>query len=97
MRLVVRVKPNARRNALSFDEEGRLVASVAAPPREGAANDAVRRVIAEALGLTLRQITLERGAAARLKTFALHGVDESRVAAVLAGLRAPTDGRSSTA
>lgn len=44
---------------------------VTAPPAEGAANDAVRRLLARALGVAPTRLTLVQGAAARDKRFRL--------------------------
>ena len=69
----VRVTPRARRNALSL-EGGSLRAWLTAPPVEGAANAALRALLAERLGLPKRAITLVRGETAREKVVAIEGV-----------------------
>ena len=61
-----------------LDERG-IEVRVAAPPREGAANDAVRRALAEALGLPVSRIRLIRGAAARTKLFEIEGLERSEI------------------
>jgi uncharacterized protein YggU (UPF0235/DUF167 family) len=53
---------------------------VAAPARDGLANEAVRAAIAEALGCRKRAVTLQRGAAARHKTFEIDGLTAAQVA-----------------
>ena len=47
--------------------EGAVQVRVTAPPADGAANDAVLAVLAAALDLPRRDLTLLRGAAARIK------------------------------
>ncbi len=65
-RLAVRVTPGARTEQIAIDE-GRLLAKVRAKPQDGAANKAVIKLIAKALGIAPSQITLLRGATSREK------------------------------
>lgn len=72
--LCVRATPNARQDSLAVGEiDGRavLLAHVRAVPEDGRANDAVRALIARALGVAASQLELERGASARMKFFRL--------------------------
>lgn len=64
----VRVTPGASRNAVT-DEDGRIVVRVTAPPEDGKANEAVRKLLAKAMGLAKTRLTLIRGATSRDKTF----------------------------
>jgi len=65
-RITVRVTPGASRDAVTID--GNTVhLRVTAPPSDGAANDAVLRLLAAALGRPPRDLTLLRGASARIK------------------------------
>ena len=66
-RIAVRAQPGARRNAVEPGDPLRI--SVTAPPADGAANDAIRRLLARALGVPLTRLTLIRGAQARDKVF----------------------------
>lgn len=68
--IVVQVKPGSRAPSVRTDGE-RLVIAVREPAREGKANDAARRALAEHLKLPLSRIKLIRGATARTKTFAI--------------------------
>ena len=88
--LVVVVKPGARNPGISLREDI-LEVRVAAPARDGLANEAVRAALAQALGCPKRAVTLRRGAAARHKTFAIEGFSATEVAARIAGL-APNAG-----
>lgn len=65
-RLEVRVTPGARRDEVRI-VEGAVQVRVTAPPADGAANDAVLAVLGAALDLPRRDLTLLRGAAARIK------------------------------
>lgn len=67
-RLAVRVTPGARREALEL-VEARLCAWVRAKPEDGKATEAVRRLIAQGLGLPPARVTLLRGATSREKQF----------------------------
>ena len=71
-RLAVRVTPGARREALELVEDligARLCAWVRAKPEDGKATEAVRRLIADGLGLPPSRVTLLRGATSREKQF----------------------------
>lgn len=68
-RIAVRATPGARRNAIEPGEPLRVF--VTAPPADGAANDAIRRLLAKALGVAPSRLTLLRGAGSRDKLFGL--------------------------
>lgn len=69
-RIPVRVTPRSAREAIEgFDPEGVLRVRVTAAPADGAANAAVTKLLARALGLSGRDVVLVAGAAARLKVF----------------------------
>lgn len=65
-RLAVRVTPGARSEAVGI-EEGRLAIKVRAKPSDGAANDAVLKLLAHALDVPVSCLTLLRGATSREK------------------------------
>ena len=67
-RLAVRVTPGAKGEGLLIAEH-RLHAKVRAKPEDGKANEAVRTLIAAALGLAPSQVNLLRGATSREKLF----------------------------
>lgn len=58
--------PGASRDEVKVDD-GTVQLRVTAPPADGAANEAVLRLLAAALGRPRRDLTLLRGAAARIK------------------------------
>jgi hypothetical protein len=71
----IRVVPRAKRDEITgWDDSGRLKIRVAAPPVEGAANEAVRKLVAARLGVSARQVTISRGETSRQKTLAIRGV-----------------------
>ena len=65
-RIEVRVTPGASRDEIRVDG-GAVQLRVTAPPADGAANDAVLRLLAAALGRPRRDLSLLRGASARVK------------------------------
>jgi hypothetical protein len=86
----VRVTPRGGRDALDGVEalaDGRTVLKVRvrAAPEDGAANEAVRRLLARALGLPASGVALAAGATARVKTLTARG-DAAALAARLDGL-----------
>jgi hypothetical protein len=86
----VRVTPRGGRDAIDRVEtlsDGRPVLKirVRAAPEDGAANEAVRRLLAKALKRPASAVSLEAGATARLKTFLISG-EGDRLAAALAAL-----------
>jgi uncharacterized protein len=73
--LRVRAKPNARRSAILGIEQGALIVALAAPPRDGQANEALVHLLARVASVPKRQVELLRGANARYKLVRIHGVD----------------------
>jgi hypothetical protein len=63
----VRVTPRASTNAVGGERDGALIVRVTAAPAEGAANDAVIRVVARALGIAPSALRIERGGTSRTK------------------------------
>jgi len=81
--LRVRVQPRASANAIDGMREGALVVRVTAPPADGRANDAVRKLIARRLRVGVTRVEIVRGAGARDKVLRVHGISESRLRALL--------------
>jgi uncharacterized protein (TIGR00251 family) len=77
------VRPRAGRDALAGWREERLLVRVAAPPAEGAANEAVRALLAERLGVARSRVEIVRGHAARTKVVRIVGLAPGDVAARL--------------
>jgi uncharacterized protein len=74
----LRVTPRGGRDPVVGVEalsDGRAVLKVRvkAVPEDGAANEAVRRLLAEALGCSASAVSLAAGAAARVETFRVEG------------------------
>jgi uncharacterized protein len=67
--------------------DGVLRARVAAPPVEGAANQALLRLLADELGVARRAVRLVAGAAGRQKLVVVEGITPDDVLARWPGLR----------
>ncbi|MFA6218820.1 MAG: DUF167 domain-containing protein [Erythrobacter sp.] len=65
-RLAVRATPGARVEGVTI-EDGRVAVKVRAKPQDGAANEAVVRLVARALELAPSRVELLRGATSREK------------------------------
>lgn len=89
MRLAVKVVPKASRDVIGGWVGDALKVRVTAPPERGRANDAVRAVLARALGVTAGRVRLVAGHAAPRKVFEIEGLDEPearrRIDAALGG------------
>lgn len=75
MTLRVRVTPRASRDALAGERGGALVVRLTAPPVEGAANEALVRLLGKTLGVPPSAVRIVAGATGRNKTVAVAGVD----------------------
>ena len=65
-RLAVRVTPGARTEGIEV-QDGRVLVKVRARPEDGAANQAVLALLAEALGMPTSRLQVLRGATSREK------------------------------
>jgi uncharacterized protein (TIGR00251 family) len=73
--VAVRVVPRAGRDEVAGVRHGALLVRLAAAPVEGAANDALVRLLADRLGVPRRAITIVAGARARQKRVRIAGLD----------------------
>ena len=92
--LTVRLTPKGGRDAIEGIEQladGRCVlkARVCAPASEGQANDALRKLVARALAVPPRDVSLTAGATSRIKRLLIAGDGPTLAAALekVAGLR----------
>jgi uncharacterized protein (TIGR00251 family) len=79
----VRVIPRAARSGIAGTRDGALLIRLNAPPVEGAANDELVEVIAGALGVPARSVTIISGARSRNKRVQVGGIDVASAAARL--------------
>jgi len=82
--LKVRVQPRASRDGFAGERDGALVVRLTAPPVEGAANQALVRLLGKALGLAPSALRIVGGATGRNKVVAVAGLDAAAVRARLA-------------
>ena len=75
----IRVTPRAGRTEFAGVREGTILVRLAAPPVEGAANDALVAFVAESLRLPKRQVTIVSGGHSRTKRILVSGVLASEV------------------
>lgn len=80
-RLVVRVQPGARRTGFAgwFGDHPKV--AVAAPPVDGAANEALVAWLAAFLGVRVRDVRVVGGAASRTKRLDVAGLDDDELMA----------------
>ncbi|MBN8550362.1 MAG: DUF167 domain-containing protein [Deltaproteobacteria bacterium] len=68
VQLHLHIVPRAKKSAVLGMHGARLKISIAAPPNDNAANDALIEFLAAEIGVPKRSLTLVRGQAARQKT-----------------------------
>jgi uncharacterized protein (TIGR00251 family) len=83
--IAVRVVPRAKKNAVAGTRNGELLLRVAAPPVEGAANDAVVDLLSNALHVSRKNIRIVAGERSRRKRVAIDGVTAEQVRNILGG------------
>jgi uncharacterized protein (TIGR00251 family) len=81
VRFAVRVQPRSSRAGVDGVHGDAVRVRVNAPPVDGAANEAVVEVIAKALGVAKRAVTIVSGATSRSKVIEVSGVTAAEVRA----------------
>jgi uncharacterized protein (TIGR00251 family) len=82
VRLRVRVRPRASRDAIAGERAGALLVQVVAAPVDGAANQALRRLLARALAVPASCVRVLHGETAREKLVQIAGVRAEDVRAL---------------
>lgn len=82
-RIRVRAQPRASRTELAGLHGDALKIRVAAPPVDGAANEAIVRLLARSLGVPPGAVRIARGGSGRTKLIEVRGVDATTAAARL--------------
>ena len=70
----VRVAPRASRSRVVGVQDGALKVALTAPPVDGAANEALRKLLAKALGVSKSDVEIVRGDRARIKLLRIDGI-----------------------
>ena len=87
VRFAVRLTPRSAIDRVDGVVDGILRARVGAPAVEGAANNALVRLIADELGVAKRDVRIVAGATSRQKLLVVDGIDEETIVARWPGLR----------
>jgi uncharacterized protein (TIGR00251 family) len=83
VRITVRAKPRAKRSQIVRAEGLSVEVALSAPPVDGAANEELIAVLAEALLLPRRAVSLVVGKGSKNKVVAITGLAEGEVVARL--------------
>lgn len=79
----VRLRPRGSRNELLGLRAGVLQAKVTAPPVDGRANEALRKLIAKRVGVAPSRVSVVRGEKSRDKVVRVVGMDDAGLRAAL--------------
>jgi uncharacterized protein (TIGR00251 family) len=75
-RITVRIVPRASRDVVVGMRAGALLVRVTAPPVDGAANEALIRVLSRRLGVAKGGIRIVTGRTSKVKVVEVAGIDE---------------------
>ena len=81
----VLARPRSSRTRVAGPHGNALAINLAAPPVDGAANDALVAFLAQTLGIARTRVVLRSGESGRRKTVVLHGVSPQQALAALGG------------
>jgi hypothetical protein len=79
----VRVQPRSHRDAIEGECQGALKVRLTAPPVDGRANDALRRLLAARLNITVAAVRIVRGERSRTKRVEVRGVTAAQAQELL--------------
>ena len=83
--IAVRVIPRSGRSGIAGTRDGAVLVRLNAPPVDGAANAELIELIAEAIGVPKRVVSIATGVRSRSKTVHVSGVSEDQVRSKLIG------------
>ena len=86
MRLAVRLTPAGGADRIEGVADGMLRVRVAARPVDGAANEALLRLLAAAIDVPRGRVFLYSGARSRVKVVEVEGVEPERLRSIWPGL-----------
>lgn len=84
---VVRVTPRASRDAVEGEYQGTLKVRLTAPPVEDRANEALRRLLAESLKVSVSAVRIVAGEKSRTKRVTVAGATRAQILALAGGAR----------
>jgi uncharacterized protein (TIGR00251 family) len=82
---LIRVVPRASRNAIEGEYQNTLKVRLTAPPLDGRANEAVRRMLAETLKVPVSAARIVAGEKNRTKRVAIQGISRAAIENLAAG------------
>jgi len=82
VRVAVHVQPRASRSEIIGQHGAALKVRLQAPPVDGAANEALVRLLADSLGVPQRAVRVVAGTTSRSKTVEVDGTTEAAVRAL---------------
>ena len=74
-RMTVRITPRASRDEIVGEREGVLLVRVTAPPVDGAANEALVKLLAKVVGVPQGDVLIASGATSRTKIVEVAGLE----------------------
>jgi uncharacterized protein (TIGR00251 family) len=75
----VRVQPRAARDEVAGEMGGAIKLRITAPPVDGKANEAIRRLIARLVGVSFSAVEIVSGQSSRDKVIRVHHVTAARL------------------
>jgi uncharacterized protein (TIGR00251 family) len=75
----VRVQPNASQNTVLGFKDGILQVRIAAPPVKGEANQELIKYLSRILGISKRQLTIEKGITSKRKAIGISGLTSNQI------------------
>lgn len=82
---LIRVIPRASRNTIEGEYQDALKVRLTAPPLDGRANEAVKRVLAETLKVPVSAVRIVAGEKNRTKRIRIEGVSRAAIEKLAAG------------
>ena len=82
-RITIRLSPRASREEIAGERDGAVLVRVTAPPVDGAANEALVKLLAKTLRVPKRAVAIVSGETSRTKLVEVHGVEEADLRARL--------------
>jgi uncharacterized protein (TIGR00251 family) len=88
--LSVRIIPRASKSAIAGRRGDAILVRVAAPPVEGAANEALIELLAKALAIPKRNISIVAGERSRDKRVSIAGISDAELSARVSDILQPS-------